>query len=111
MWLNTLTDRNGISGKYYPSKIFTGIYLNLKKHCRLVFGPYVELHGEPTDTKNMNPKPHECVFRIPSVNMKGNHVVFFLDTYRVLKRIKVIPMVEPGRVIIKVKYWCKESKI
>ena len=35
--------------------------MDLKKHCKVVFGSYLEAHDDPEDINNMTPSTHEFI--------------------------------------------------
>ena len=58
-----------------------------------MFGSYVEAHDDTTVTNNMNPRTHKFISLGPTRNLKGTQKVFCPKIERVLKKIKIIPMV------------------
>ena len=110
MWLNPLLYGKCICQKYSPREIVTGWHLGIKKPYRVVIGLYVEAHGDPNITNNMTLRTHEYITLGPTINIQGTHKVFCLDSGKVLKRIKIIPVVAKYRIINKVDGWGDKSR-
>ena len=65
----------------------------MKKNHRVVFGSYVEAHDDPNITNNMAPRTHKCIAIRPTGNIQRTQKVFFLNSGRVSKRIKITPTI------------------
>ena len=70
----------------------------------------MEAHGDPNITNNMTLGTHECITLGPTINIQGTHKVFCLDSGKVLKRIKIIPVVAKYQIINKVDGWGDKSR-
>ena len=71
-----------------------------KKHCKVVFGSYVESHNDTTITNNINPRSYEFISLGPIVNLQRIRMVFFLNTGKVLNRGSIILITVLYQVVI-----------
>ena len=69
MWINPLTNKNGISKKYSPREIVTRREMDFKKHCICGFGEYFKSRGYYVVTNNITPSTHESISLGPSGNL------------------------------------------
>ena len=53
MWMNSVVSDNGASLRFSPRAIVTGHQLDYKKHCRGLWGSYVEAHDDRDQTNDM----------------------------------------------------------
>ena len=44
-WLNFFPQKNGVQATLSPRAIITGSHIDYKRHCRLQFGSYVQVHN------------------------------------------------------------------
>lgn len=102
LWLNAFPVRNGISSVYSPRELVVRFQMDFKKHCRVLFGEYCEVHDEPEPSNSMVARTHEAIALRPTGNWQGSVKFFCLDTERVLKRraFDIIPM--PRNIIERV---------
>ena len=82
-----------------------------KKKCIVAFGSYVEARGDPNITNNMDPKTHEYIALVPTRNIQEKQKVLCLVSVKVLKIIKIAPIISIDRIIKKVDDWDKNSII
>ena len=68
----------------------------------MVYLSYVGDHVNPKITNNMTTRTYECIYLRPTVNLQGTQKFFFLNTIRLLKKRKIIPIISPYQVISKV---------
>ena len=101
-WLNAFPVKSGISRQFSPREIVLRWQLDIKRHCRVMFGEYCEVHDELDPTNTQVSKTHEALALGPTRNSQGTVKFFCLETGRVLKRrnFTIYPM--PDRVIKKV---------
>ena len=59
----------GISAIYSPRDIITRMKMDYKRHCKLDFGKYVEVHDEPTPTNEMMSCTRPCAALGPTGNL------------------------------------------
>ena len=84
LWLNNFTPRSGVSNTYSPQQIVKGTKLDMKKHCRIEFGAYAQVHEENTPTNNMVPRTEGCICLGPKDNLQGSVYFLKLDTGKVV---------------------------
>ena len=109
MWLSYIPARNLVSEQYLTIEIFTGSCLDFKKHCKVVFGSYVEEHKNLVVTNNTTPITYEFISLEPTGNLQRTQKVFCLNTQQVLKLRKIETMVEPD-IIIKLVNSCPKGQ-
>ena len=63
LWLNAFPVKSGMSAKFSPREIIVRYKLDFKKHCRGLFGAYVEARDEPEPSNSQIPRTHECTTR------------------------------------------------
>ena len=88
----------------------TILHIDVKKHCRVLFGSYVEAHYEPNITNNMYPRTHKCIELRPTGKIKWTQKAFFLNSEIFLKRRDIIPIIASYRIIKIVEDWGKKSR-
>ena len=65
---------------------FYGRKVNFKRHFRLGFGDYAEVHNnQPTTSNTRQPRALSCIALLPLMNQQGTYLFFSLKTRRVLK--------------------------
>ena len=79
-WLNALPVKSGISRKFSPREIILRWQLDVKKHCRVLFGEYCEAHDEPDPSNGQDAHTHSCLALGPTGNAQGS-VKFFLPNH------------------------------
>ena len=89
MWLNAMPSNKIISEKYSPRELVTGREMDYTKHCKSIFGAYVESSKYDVVSNNTKPRTHECITLVPSGNIQGLENVIDTLTSRVLKRCKI----------------------
>ena len=87
-WLDALPVRSGISRKFSLWEIILGFQLDIKKHSRVMFGEYCEVHNEPTLSNMQQHQTHEALALGPTRNTQGTVKFYCLKTGRVLKQRK-----------------------
>jgi hypothetical protein len=110
LWLNTFPVKSGVSAEHSPRAIVVRTNLDYKKHCRIIFGSYVEAHDKPDATNSMIPRTHECIALGPTRNFNGTHKFFCINTGLVLKRRNWTPYPMSKRVQDKVNHWGEKAK-
>jgi len=96
LWLNVFPVCNGISKKYSPRSIVIRNKLSWKKHCKVLFSTYCEIHVEPDPSNDMKPRTHERIAVGPTGNVQG------VNNGRILKRQNFTPYHMPDSMIKKV---------
>jgi hypothetical protein len=94
--LNYLPAKGGISPYYSPHVILTQRPLDLQKHCKFPFGPYVQANNEPNPTNTNAPRTIDCIYLRPFPNLQGGHDVMDLRSGRVITRrnLKDLPVTD-----------------
>ena len=55
LWLNAFSVQNGVFKDHSPSSIVIHTKMNWKRHCKVLFGTYCEVYGEPDPSNDMTP--------------------------------------------------------
>ena len=79
--------------------------LNWKKHCKALFGSYVEAHGDPEVTNGMKGRTFASLFLGPTANWQGTSKVFDLITGKVKKPRTITKYPMPDRIIQLANEW------
>ena len=82
--------------------------MDYTKHCRSIFGAYIEASEYAVVTNNMKPRTHKRMILGPSGNIQGSTKCFDNLTGKVLKRGTVEELTMPAKVIIKMDQWVKK---
>jgi len=66
------------------------------KHCKYVFGEYVQAHDEPTHSKTNEARSLDCIYLMPVSSSQGGHELWHFTTNSVLIRrvITSIPITQ-----------------
>ena len=86
LWLNNFAPKSGISEVYSPRQIVLGTKLDMKKHCKIEFGAYAQVHVENTPTNSMSPRTEGCICLGPVGNLQGSVYFMKLSTGHVVIR-------------------------
>ena len=105
MWLNAFPVKNGISRNFSAREIVLRHKLDYKKHCKVPFGTYCEVHEEPAQLNSMQPKSQGGIDLGPTGNIQGTYKFFSLKTGKLLRRRKFTALPMPDLVIKKVEAW------
>ena len=81
-----------------------------KKHCRVKFGDYAEVHDEPYPRKAISPRTHPEIAAGTTGNSNYTVKFFCLITGRIMKRHSFTRFPMPDRMIKKTNAWGKKSK-
>ena len=110
IWLNAFPVKNGVSQLLSPQSIMVQNKLICKKHCRVKFGDYAEVHDEPYPRKAISPRTHPEI--AAGTTGYSNYTVkfFCLITGRILKRRNFTryPMIDI--ISKKTNAWGKKKK-
>ena len=79
--------------------------LNWKKHCKALFGSYVEAHEDPEVTNDMTGRTFTSLFLGPTVNWQGTSKVFDLITVKVKKPCMITKYPMPDNIIKLANEW------
>ncbi|KAL7504014.1 hypothetical protein ACHAXN_002241 [Cyclotella atomus] len=110
LWLNVPIWENGASTELSPREIVTGLKIDFKKHCRALWGSYIEASVDPDLTNTLDSRTAPCIYLGPTGNVQGSVKCYNLETKNVLKRrtFKVLPM--PDKVIRRIIKLGKRAK-
>ncbi|KAL7460882.1 LOW QUALITY PROTEIN: hypothetical protein ACHAXS_001318, partial [Conticribra weissflogii] len=109
LWLNAFPVKNGISDCFSPREIVLRQKLDYKKHCKVPFGSYCEVHDEPTLLNSMVARTLPAIALGPTGNFQGTYKFFSLKTERLLKRRAFTPLPMPDSIIAKVNSWGRRA--
>ena len=73
--------------------------LNWKKHCKDLFGSYVDAHEDPEVTNGMKGRTFASLFLGPTANRKGTSKGFDLIIGRIMKPLTITKYMMPDRII------------
>ena len=93
-WLNAFPCKAGVSRNLSPRELVLRQKADFKKHCRVLFGSYCEVHDEPDPTNSTEPRTSEGIALGPSGNLQGTVKFLNLNTGAVVKRRKftILPL-------------------
>jgi hypothetical protein len=110
MWINAFPSKNGVSTQYSPREIVTGTKLDYSKHCKALWGSYVEASEDADVTNTLKQRTYPCIVLGPTGNFQGLVKCFNLETKQVIKRHRVTELPMPDRVIRRVINLGKKAK-
>jgi hypothetical protein len=99
MWMNSFPVKSGISEKWSPREIVSRHRLDAKLHCKVPFGAYCEVHGDPDITNTMEPRTRCAICLGPTGNMQGSYKLLSLTTGKKVTRRKFTEMPMTDSVI------------
>ena len=70
-WLNAFPSKAGVSRQFSPREFILRLKVDYKKHCRVPFRSYCEVHDEPEPTNSQTPRTHPAIALGPSGNLQG----------------------------------------
>jgi hypothetical protein len=86
MWINAFPSENGVSTQYSPREIVTGTKMDYSKHCKALWGSYVEASKDADITNTLKQRTYPCIVLGPTGNFQGSVKCFNLETKQVIKR-------------------------
>ena len=69
LWMDVFPVQNGVSKVYSPRSIVTCTKLSWKRHCKVLFGSYCEVHDEPDPSNHVKLRTHEMIDVGPTGNI------------------------------------------
>ena len=99
LWLNAFPSKKCVSDNISPREIVSRKKINFIKHCKALFGSYVEASEDADITNEMKPRTCECIALGPTGNRQGSQKVLCLRTGKVLTRWWIVEYHMPNRVI------------
>jgi hypothetical protein len=95
MWINGMPAENGASSIFSPREIVTGLKLDFVKHCKYLWGSYVEASEDAEITNTLRSCTFPCIMLGPTGNTQGSVWCFNLQSKQVIKRRTVKPLPMP----------------
>ena len=89
--LNYFPAKYGISQHYSPRQIMHQQTLDYEKHCKFVFGSYVQAHDEPAPTNTQAARTIDAIYLRP-VDNGASHEVYDLSTQEIIDRRDLTPL-------------------
>ena len=90
---------------------FYGRKVNFKRHLRLGFGDYAEVHNnQPTTSNTLQPRALSCIALLPLMNRQGTYLFFSLKTRRLLKGDRWTPLPTPQWVADRMNALARSQK-
>ena len=100
IWINFFPPKSGVSQHLSPQVIVTGLSADAEKHCRIPFGAYAQVHGEPTPSNDaMTSRTVGGISLGPTGNIQGTYKFLSLLTGKVIKARSFTPLPMPEEVI------------
>jgi hypothetical protein len=110
LWFNAFPPARGISQTYSPRTIMTGTILDYNKHCRLLFGAYVETHEENKHSNTLKERTRAAICFRPTANFQGSYKFLCLRTGRRITRKQFQELPMPTSVITAVEALADRDK-
>lgn len=95
--------KSGVSTTLSPREIVCRKKLDFKKHCKALYGSYVETHKEPNPTNGMMTRGSPGIILGLTGNEQGTYKVMNLATGKKIKRRSFTKMPMPNSVITRVE--------
>ena len=102
-YLNAFPAKGGVSMNQPPGTIVTGISINCKKHCRLEFGQYVQVHEENTPRNSMQARSSGAIALGPDHGQSGGYYFMSLNTGKRIHRRSWTELPMPNGVVKRVE--------
>eukprot|EP00957_Ditylum_brightwellii_P140822 10727112-Ditylum_brightwellii.AAC.1 len=84
VWLNTFAPKGGISTIFSPRNIIAKTQLDFKRHCKLPFGAYTQVHKDNKPTNSIQPCTVGAIALGPLFNIQGGYKDFNLNTGKLI---------------------------
>jgi hypothetical protein len=107
-WLNSFPNARGISDTLSPSQLITGRKVDYHRHCKFMFGQYVQTHEQHDNS--MAPRTVGAIATRPTGNAQGNFYFFSISTGRMINRTYATPLPMPADVIDRVHTLAMQQK-
>ena len=79
-----LSSQRWCSPTISPRSLISGVPLDFKKHCQLVFGSYAQTHEEPDLTNSLNTRTVGAICLGPTGNLQGSYKFFSLHSGKLI---------------------------
>jgi hypothetical protein len=110
-WLNFFPSKNGVSEYYSPRVILHQRGLDFNKHCKYLFGSYIQPHNDPYPKNTNSPRTIDCIYLRYFDNFQGGHELYNLNTRQIIKRQHVTELPMNDEIIKKVEEIGKAEKM
>ena len=84
--------KNGISSYYSPEALVTGKILEYNKHCKYLYGEYVQAHNENLKQSSMTERTIDTIYLRPNNSVQGGHILMNLNTGKRMTCSKITPV-------------------
>ena len=78
--LNFFPAKNGISPYFSPHMLMNKRNVDYNRHCKHMFGEYVQAYQEETIKNNNKPRTIDCIYLEPNFTSAGGHYVMNIAT-------------------------------
>jgi hypothetical protein len=95
-WLNAFPNKLGVSQTLSPRNIVTGLGIDYTKHCRIVYGQYMQTHEKHNNL--MTTCTVGALALCPTGNQQGGHYFYSLMTGMRLHRTHWTELPMPAEV-------------
>jgi len=99
-WLNTFPHNDGVHPTISPRTLITGLAIDYRKHCKLAFGTYIQVHKE--GDSSLRPRTSGAIALRPTGNEQGGHYFLSLHSGKRLNRYAWTELPMPNEVIAQI---------
>jgi hypothetical protein len=82
--LNFFPSKSGVSHDYSPRTTLHQRNLEYNKHCRQVFGSYIQAHDNTSPKNSNSPWTIDCIYLRYRDNFQGGHELLNLETNQII---------------------------
>jgi hypothetical protein len=107
-WLNSFPHPDGVSHVLSPRTIVTGHTIDFRRHCRIEYGAYAQVHEELNNS--MASRTTGALVMRPTGNPQGSFHLFSLNTGRLLTRTRWTELPMPAEVIKRVHMLARRNR-
>ena len=90
--LNMFPAKHGVSSYYSPEALVTGKILEYDRHCKYLYGEYIQAHNENLKQSSMTKCMIDAIYLWPNNNMQGGHILMNLNTSKWMTCSKITPV-------------------
>jgi hypothetical protein len=101
-WISAFPAKGGVSDTPSPRTVLTGERFPYKKHCRIAFGAYAQVHGEPTPSNSQFARTSGAICLGPASNLQGGYHFMHLTSEQKIMRRRWTELPMPKEVIARV---------
>merc|ERR1712115_436683 len=100
---NCFPVKEGVSDTLSPRLILGQGNLNYKKHCKYLFGAYIQAHDETHQRKTQHTRTLDAIYSRPLGKRQGRHLILDLTTGHQITRRNLADSPMPQQVIARVE--------